>query len=79
MYGYVTISRLGVFTERIISSLDPIFKPFRFHAISVQPVFVLPYCSAKFLFEYCEGARGVIVTVLENGHGDTSSNPGQDW
>ena len=24
-------------------------------------------------------ARGVIVIVLGNGHGDTSSNPGQDW
>ena len=24
------------------------------------------------------GARGVIVTVIENGHGDTSSNPGRD-
>ena len=25
------------------------------------------------------GARGVIVIVVGNGHGDTSSNPGQDW
>ena len=24
------------------------------------------------------GARGVMVTVVENGHGDTSSNPGRD-
>ena len=24
------------------------------------------------------GARGVMVIVVENGHGDTSSNPGQD-
>ena len=24
------------------------------------------------------GARGVMVTVLGNGHGDTSSNPGRD-
>ena len=23
--------------------------------------------------------RGVMVIVLENGHGDTSSNPGWDW
>ena len=26
-----------------------------------------------------EGARGVMVIVVGNGHGDTSSNPGQDW
>ena len=24
-------------------------------------------------------ARGVIVIVVGNGHGDTSSNPGPDW
>ena len=27
----------------------------------------------------CGGARGVVVIVVENGHGDTSSNPGRDW
>ena len=26
-----------------------------------------------------EGARGVMVIVVRNGHGDTSSNPGRDW
>ena len=25
------------------------------------------------------GARGVMVIVVGNGHGDSSSNPGQDW
>ena len=25
------------------------------------------------------GARGVVVIVVGNGHGDTSSNPGPDW
>ena len=25
------------------------------------------------------GARSVMVIVAGNGHGDTSSNPGQDW
>ena len=25
------------------------------------------------------GARGVMVTVVGNGHDDTSSNPGRDW
>ena len=28
--------------------------------------------------QFCGGARGVIVIVVVNGHGDTSSNPGQD-
>ena len=27
---------------------------------------------------YQGGARGVMVIVVENGHGDTSSNPGRD-
>ena len=27
----------------------------------------------------CGGARGVMVIVTGNGHGDASSNPGQDW
>ena len=26
-----------------------------------------------------KSARGVMVIVVGNGHGDTSSNPGQDW
>ena len=26
-----------------------------------------------------EGARGVMVIITGNGHGDTSSNPGGDW
>ena len=25
------------------------------------------------------GARGVMVIVVGNGHGDMSSNPGRDW
>ena len=25
------------------------------------------------------GAHGVMVIVVGNGHGDTSSNPGQGW
>ena len=25
------------------------------------------------------GARGVMVIIIGNGHGDTSSNPGLDW
>ena len=25
------------------------------------------------------GARGVMVIVVGNGHGDSSSNPGREW
>ena len=30
-------------------------------------------------FEVEGGARGVMVIVVGNGHGDTSSNPGREW
>ena len=29
-------------------------------------------------FKYFGGARGIMVIVVGNGHGDTSSNPGRD-
>ena len=29
-----------------------------------------------FCIIYCGGARGVMVIVIGNGHGDSSSNPG---
>ena len=32
----------------------------------------------KNMFYYLEGARGVMVIVVGNGHGDASSNPRQD-
>ena len=32
-------------------------------------------CISPFL----GGARGVMVIIIGNGHGDTSSNPGRDW
>ena len=28
---------------------------------------------------YDGGGRGIVVIVVGNGHGDTSSNPGRDW
>ena len=28
---------------------------------------------------YIGTSRGVMVIVVESGHGDTSSNPGRDW
>ena len=32
----------------------------------------------KLTVSIAEGARGVMVIVVGNGHGDTSSNPGRD-
>ena len=34
--------------------------------------------NSKVNLEY-GGARGVMVIVVGNGHGDTSSNPGWNW
>ena len=32
-----------------------------------------------FPWKYHGGARGVVVIVVGNEHGDSSSNPGRDW
>ena len=39
--------------------------------LSYSPPIVSWYCTG--------GARSVLVIVAGNGHGDSSSNPGQDW
>ena len=41
----------------------------------MQNVLNFPTCMHKIT----RGACGVIVIVVGNGHGDTSSNPGRDW
>ena len=38
-----------------------------------------PMSSVCIVIYWSGGARGVMVIVGGNGHGDTSSNPGQDW
>ena len=38
----------------------------------------IPYGVTTIIVEN-GGARGVVVIVVGNGHGDTSSNPGRDW
>ena len=48
-----SISSLGVLAERVIPGKVPVVnKLFHLHTVSVEPVFVLPYCSAWFLFVY---------------------------
>ena len=38
----------------------------------------LPLNNPQWLICHCGGARGVMVIVVGNDHGDTSSNPGRD-
>ena len=38
-----------------------------------------PTSKSLRLSALCGGARSVVVIVVGNGHGDTSSNPGRDW
>ena len=40
---------------------------------------VVPFPTPRRSSYKIGGARGVMVIVVENGHGDTSSNPGWDW
>ena len=35
--------------------------------------------NEKRIIKHLESACGVMVIVIGNGHGDTSSNPGRDW
>ena len=32
-----------------------------------------------YIYIYLGSAHGVMVIIVGNGHGDTSSNPGRDW
>ena len=48
------------------------FIMFVLKTIVSRAIVILFRCLSYF------GARGVMVTVLGNGHGDTSSNPGRD-
>ena len=38
----------------------------------------IPQEIKKILVSFLGGARGVMVIIVGNGHGDTSSNPGRD-
>ena len=39
----------------------------------------MPLNQVTYNLFYRAGARGVMVIVVGNGYGDTSSNPGRDW
>ena len=49
---------------------------FKHHSFASNFCFISFSCIVIFT---CGGARGVMVIVVGNGYGDTSSNPGQDW
>ena len=36
-------------------------------------------CVYIYIYIYIGSARGVMVIVVGNEHGDTSPNPGRDW
>ena len=40
--------------------------------LKIYKTLIRPY------IEYFGGSRGIMVIVIGNGHGDTSSNPGRD-
>ena len=40
--------------------------------------FILSVSYLMAIKRYSGGARGVMVIIVGNGHGDTSSNPGRD-
>ena len=42
----------------------------------------LPWCHLlwkTYILTKTGGVHGVVVIVIENGHGDTNSNPGWGW
>ena len=42
-------------------------------------IIVTGFNIVNFFHDIFGGARGVMVIIVGNGHGDTSSNPGRDW
>ena len=47
--------------------------------LTAQVLFCLEQMFIMYYMYFLGGTRGVMVIVVGNGHGDTSSNPGQDW
>ena len=60
--------------ETTQKTMDPLYAFLR----HIHIILILKKIIIKFL-ECKGGARGVMVIVVGNGHGDTSSNPGRDW
>ena len=72
-YSTLYISELEHYHRRlfnaILRTLDAI-EQYRSLVMSITSVL---------LIKQKLGARGVMVIVIGNGYGDTSSNPGRDW
>ena len=58
-----------------LENLTPVLKCIE---IELPSVSCLNNCKIFSALSSKGGARGVIVIVVGNGHGDTSSNPGRD-
>ncbi len=48
--------------------------------MKINEIWIINKMKNKWIkYEMKRGARGVMVIVAGNGHGDTSSNLGRDW
>ena len=70
----VVCIRLKYSTQVVTVTIGMIKK--RVHVGLMQGPFKQRYYDHKSVLG---GARGVMVIVVGNGHGDMSSNPGRDW
>ena len=65
----------------ISTAFTTLTLPFPFWWVSIiyQVISFLLTVDFKTNLSRSGGARGVVVIVVGNGHGDSSSNPGRDW
>ena len=61
--GYIILGEKGI--------------PFDIHFCLYLCIFIKLFLHTVIWYQV--GVRGVMVIVVGNGHGDTSSNPGRDW
>ena len=55
------------------------FSLIGFYGISTIVGYLMPNPLYTYIFNIYGGTRGVMVIIVGNEHGDTSSNPGWDW
>ena len=70
--GVLFLNDIGMYIKSEMFFCVPMSWPYlSFYCVQYQYITGVDACGG--------GARGVMVIVIGNGHGDTSSNPGQDW
>ena len=67
--------------SKFLNGVQPIWiqKRIVINIMILVPIEIGDIKTWSILYKAFGGARGVIVIVAGNGHGDTSSNPGRDW